>query len=458
VLTQHENFQFHGHVQVGNAMLRGISGGQKKRVTLGEMVVGPARALFADEISTGLDSARTYEVIKHLRNLTHIMKATVFCALLTPGPETTDLFDDILVLSAGKIVFYGPREHVMPFYAELGFELPPRLGLADFLQEVNTPMDQDRYWSSGRPYRYLTPRALHQAFQRTEASRRIEEELGSPFPRTQEAKAALAHQKYGSSSGALLRAVARRTWLLQRRTAVFAIIRTFQVVLMAFILSSAFWRESRQTVDDGNYFLGVIFYSVLYQLLGGTSEMHLVVERLPVVHRQEANRFYPGWAFAAPTFLLRLPYSLLESALWSVLVYWIVGFDPSAGHFFMFWLLLFLINAWSIVFFQLVASVARDDTIATAIGSAFLLIFINLNGFVINAADVPPWWLWGLWPNPYFWATRALAINEFTSSNWEQPNPTNPANSLGLDVLDFRGFPSAYWWTWAAVGFIIASG
>jgi hypothetical protein len=48
---------------------------------------------------------------------------------------------------------------------------------------------------------------------------------------------------------------------------------------------------------------------------------------------------------------------------------------------------------------QLVAAVTRDDTIATSVGSFLLLIFINLTGFVLNAGDIKPWWIWGEWPH-----------------------------------------------------------
>jgi hypothetical protein len=75
--------------------------------------------------------------------------------------------------------------------------------------------------------------------------------------------------------------------------------------------------------------LGCIFYSLLYQLLGGVSEMHLLCDRLPVFYKQRAFLFYPGWAFALPTFFLRVPYCFLESTLWAVLVYFAVGLDPS---------------------------------------------------------------------------------------------------------------------------------
>ena len=67
-----------------------------------------------------------------------------------------------------------------------------------------------------------------------------------------------------------------------------------------------------------------------------------MVESLSIFYTQRDNLFYPAWAFALPTTLLRIPYSLLESFLWSIIVYWSVGLAPSAARFFTFWLLLFL--------------------------------------------------------------------------------------------------------------------
>jgi ABC-type multidrug transport system ATPase subunit len=64
------------------------------------------------------------------------MEATVLMALLQPAPETFELFDDLILLSDGHIVYQGPREHVVEFFESLSFKLPPRKGVADFLQEV----------------------------------------------------------------------------------------------------------------------------------------------------------------------------------------------------------------------------------------------------------------------------------------------------------------------------------
>lgn len=104
---------------------------------IGEMLVGPARALFMDQISTGLDSSTTLQMVNSLRQSIHILNGTAIVSLLQPAPETYELFDDIILLSDGQIVYQGPRENVLEFFEYMGFKCPERKGVADFLQEVS---------------------------------------------------------------------------------------------------------------------------------------------------------------------------------------------------------------------------------------------------------------------------------------------------------------------------------
>ncbi|KAK9668619.1 hypothetical protein RND81_13G072400 [Saponaria officinalis] len=114
-------------------MFRGVSGGQRKRVATGEMIVDPKKTIFMDEISTGLDSSTTFQIVKCIGNFVHKMEGMVLMALLQPAPETFELFDDLILLSDGHIVYQGPWADVLEFFESLDFQLPPRKGVADFL-------------------------------------------------------------------------------------------------------------------------------------------------------------------------------------------------------------------------------------------------------------------------------------------------------------------------------------
>ena len=112
------------------------------------MIVGPTKVLFMDEISTGLDSSTTFQIVKCLQQIVHLGEATILMSLLQPAPETFELFDDIILLSEGQIVYQGPREFVLEFFEACGFRCPERKGTADFLQEVS---EQSTGCTSPRP-------------------------------------------------------------------------------------------------------------------------------------------------------------------------------------------------------------------------------------------------------------------------------------------------------------------
>lgn len=102
-----------------------------------EMIIGPTKALLMDEITNGLDSSTAFQIVACLQQLVHITDATLLVSLLQPAPETFELFDDLILMSEGKVVYHGPRDHVLDFFEDCGFKCPERKGVADFIQEAS---------------------------------------------------------------------------------------------------------------------------------------------------------------------------------------------------------------------------------------------------------------------------------------------------------------------------------
>ncbi|KAL3922464.1 MAG: hypothetical protein SGILL_002192, partial [Bacillariaceae sp.] len=124
---------------VGNTTtVRGVSGGQRRRVTIGEMLMSRTPVLCGDEISTGLDSETTYVMIETLLHFSRMRGYSRIFSLLQPSPEVVSLFDQIIVLSEGYVLFAGKVEEVEEYFAQLGFRSPEFVDLADFLQLVST--------------------------------------------------------------------------------------------------------------------------------------------------------------------------------------------------------------------------------------------------------------------------------------------------------------------------------
>ncbi|KAF5732935.1 pleiotropic drug resistance protein 1-like [Tripterygium wilfordii] len=215
---------------VGDEMMRGISGGQRKRVTTGEMLVGPVNVLLMDEISTGLDSSTTFQIVNSLKQSAQILNATSIISLLQPAPETYDLFDDIILLSDGQIVYQGPRELAMEFFESMGFRCPERKGVADFLQEVTSRKDQKQYWARrDETYHFVTVEEFSEAFQSFHVGRRLKDELATSFDKSKSHPAALSTEKYGVSKKEMLKACFSREFLLMKRNSFVYIFRLTRV-------------------------------------------------------------------------------------------------------------------------------------------------------------------------------------------------------------------------------------
>ncbi|KAK4487758.1 hypothetical protein RD792_005567 [Penstemon davidsonii] len=437
---------------VGDEMIRGISGGQKKRVTTGEMLVGPAKALFMDEISTGLDSSTTYQIVNTLRQYVHIMKGTAFISLLQPAPETYDLFDDIVLLSDGQIVYQGPRENVLDFFESMGFKCPDRKGVADFLQEVTSKKDQQQYWANkAEPYRFISVGEFAEAFKSYFVGRRLVDELAIPYDKSKSHPAALTTEKYGIGKKELLKACTDRERLLMKRNSFVFFFKISQLIIMSCIAMTIFLRTgmSKNDIIDGGIYTGALFCAVIMIMFNGMSELAMTIYKLPVFYKQRDMYFFPPWAYAIPSWILKIPITFIEVGIWTFLTYYVIGFDPNVGRLFKHYLLLLLVHQSASGMFRFIGAAGRNMIVAMTFGLYALLLLFALGGFVLSREDVKSWWLWGYWSSPLMYAQNAILANEFTGHSWSRMiNGTR----LGVLVMESRGFyPQAYWY-WIGVG------
>ncbi|KAL6271321.1 hypothetical protein ACE6H2_028232 [Prunus campanulata] len=441
---------------VGDQLLRGISGGQKKRVTTGEMLVGPARALFMDEISTGLDSSTTYQIVNSVKNYVHILNGTAVISLLQPAPETYELFDDIILLSDGQIVYQGPREQVLDFFESMGFKCPERKGVADFLQEVTSRKDQEQYWTNrDEPYRFITVKHFSEAFQSFSVGKRNTEELAAPFDKTKSDPAALTTKKYGIRKLELLKACFSRELLLMKRNSFVYVFKLTQLAIMALITMTVFLRIDmhHDSVTDGGIYAGALFYSFVTVMFSGMSEISMTIAKLPVFYKQR-DLFFPSWAYALPTWILKIPITFLDVSVWVFITYFFIGFDPTVERLFRQYLLFLLISQMASALNRSIAGMGRSMVVAYTFGSFAQLMLFALGGFVLSRDNIQKWWIWGYWISPLMYGQNAIVVNEFQGKSWSHvlPNSTEP---LGVAVLRSHGFFTHPSWYWIGVGALV---
>ncbi|KAL3628122.1 hypothetical protein CASFOL_027168 [Castilleja foliolosa] len=429
---------------VGDEMFRGISGGQRNRLTAGEMMVGPARALFMDEISTGLDSSTTFEIVNSIRESIHILQGTTIISLLQPAPETYELFDDIILLSDGQIVYQGPRECVLEFFEFMGFS-------------VTSKKDQEQYWmKSDEPYNYISAKEFSEAFQSFHVGRKLCDELSVPFPKETSHPAALMTNKYGLNKKEILKACVAREFLLMKRNSFVYIFKMIKVIIMAIISMTVFLRTEmhKKTVIDGGIYMGALFYALNAAMFNGFSELALSILKLPVFFKQRDLLFFPSWAYSIPAWILKIPITLLGASFWVGITYYTTGYDSDAERIFKQWLLLICINQMANGLFRLMGALGRNIIVANTFGSCALLMVLALGGFILSRDNIQKWWIWGYWLSPLMYGQNAVAVNEFLGKSWSYvpPGSTEP---VGVTVLRSRGiFPEARWY-WIGVGAVV---
>lgn len=117
----------------GDALLRGLSGGEKKRLTIGVETSKDSSIYLFDEPSTGLDSSASYDVLRALRSAVDV-GTTALVSLLQPSYDIFNLFDNVMILTHGEIAFLGSKEDALAHFESLGYRCSPNLNPAEFLR------------------------------------------------------------------------------------------------------------------------------------------------------------------------------------------------------------------------------------------------------------------------------------------------------------------------------------
>ncbi|WIA42005.1 hypothetical protein OEZ86_009302 [Tetradesmus obliquus] len=418
----------------GGLMMRGISGGERKRLTTAEMVVGPQRVLLMDEISTGLDSATLFSVISFFTAMSHALNLTTIISLLQPPPEVFNMFDDLLLLANGKMLYHGPLQHALRHFTQMGFQCPVRKDLPSFLLEITTPAGQLEFASkqlvaavqantgsmAGPSGMLLSLDQMASTFwSESSAGNAMVQQLSEPFDPLMSHPAALEKRRYALSPLQAIAVCTRRQAKLVLRDKVLLKGRMLQIIAVSLMVGSLFFRLSHG-VSDARSFYGAAFMVILFMSMGSMPQIGMVMAQKGVSLKHRDSLLYPGYAHGAAMALSQLPVSVVEATLFSCIIYFMVGFHMKVNYFFIFWVVVVASNLCLTALFRLLAVLAPNPTLGAAYGGLALLILILTSGFAIVRGSIPLYWIWAYYLSPFAYALRALVINEFRSPQWSQ--------------------------------------
>ncbi|GBG33780.1 ABC transporter G family member 49 [Hondaea fermentalgiana] len=439
---------------IGNELFRGVSGGERKRTTLGEMLFGRHPLLLLDEITTGLDSATAFKVVQTLNAATRSMQSIAVISLLQPGPELVKLFDDIILMCEGLVIYHGPVRGVLKYFASLGFTCASGRSIGDFLADMTTPRRRRYFSGNSLP----STVELAEQWKRSAAADSASIQTGvtdtiPPFYRKGGSPYILDAM---SDFKVVLRHVLKTYW----GDKIVHIALLLRGILISALLGGLFFSlpTVSETAGDltwiSNRLSAVFFTFFLFSTTSFESLPFLIASR-DVLHKQlDAKMLRP------------ISYIFADNALMSVaiipevisvasIVFWMAEHvDREADDAMsVYGLVLAIGYALSFAVNSITRAIAygSPDLVMAFLLHAMLIVGILyfFSGFFISEDTLPDWLVWLFWISPVSFAMRATGIVIFDSETFEDQG------HLALELYEIRSNRN---WVWIAIVYNVGVG
>ncbi|OQR96986.1 ATP-binding Cassette (ABC) Superfamily [Achlya hypogyna] len=401
---------------VGDALLRGVSGGERKRVTVGEMLVGGQSIFLCDEISTGLDSAATFDIVNALHTWTKALGGSCIVALLQPPPEVVELFDDILMLSEGHLVYHGPRTSTLPYFQTLGFTCPPRTDPSDFLLEVVSGRGQK--YASADGAGPATAAAFGKAFVASRLHEVVKlrlrngELLHDVTGVKRVAFLARRTKRFGLAFWASTLVVLRRQRMLLLRDTALLMGKFTEACVEGLLLGIVYLN------CDTSLYLRMCFFAIAVFQRQAWQRITISFAVRSVFYKQRSRNFFRTSSYAIADAIVQIPLNLCVSVVLGTIFYFMSGLSRETTVYFTCLAILVVFQHAIGAYFTLLSSAAPTLTVAQALAGASIIFFLLFSGNIILSDLIPSYWRWMYWFNPLAWALRAIMLNEFYATRY----------------------------------------
>ncbi|KAF9930336.1 hypothetical protein FBU30_000609 [Linnemannia zychae] len=440
---------------VGNAFIRGISGGERKRLSIAEQMATRSSINMWDGSTRGLDASSALDYVKSLRVQTNLLKRSTMVSIYQASENIYDLFDKVLLLYDGYCIYFGPAESARQYFIGMGFYCPPRQTTADFLTAITDP--HERKPAPGIPANVVaalpkTPEqfevyykqssiyqdTLHQMREYEAQVANISCDDFMESLRQNKQKHVSIDNPYTITYWNQIMAMTVRQVQLTKGSIGGLISRYVSMIIKAAIVGTCFLLLP--TTSNGAFTRGgVLFFSLLFNTLISQAELPQALEGRPIMYKLKNYAMYRPSSFGFAQIVLDIPTVIVHNLLFAVVLYLLSGLQRTAGKFFFFVLVLTLASLCMTSFFRMWGCACQTFDTATKYSGVILLALVLYSGYLIPYQAMHPWFIWIFWINPLAYGFKALMANEMTGLRFscdEQylvpngPEYTNLANQV----------------------------
>lgn len=411
--------------KVGNEFVRGVSGGERKRVSIIETMAARGSVYCWDNSTRGLDASTALEWTRAIRAMTDVLGLSTIATLYQAGNGIYELFDKVLVLDEGREIFFGEREAARPFMEELGFLCDDSANVADFLTGVTVPTERVIKPSFENSFP-RTATAIQENYDNSPIKKRMEASYDYAISEdaksnTAEFKEAIRQDKHKSLpkksplttpiTVQILNCIIRQYQIIWGDKATF-FIKQISGLIQALVAGSLFYNAPD---TSAGLFVkgGALFYALLYNSLVAMSETTDSFTGRPVLAKHKEFAFYHPAAFCIAQIAADLPILVLQVSVFGIILYFMVGLKTTAAAFFTFWIIVYSAAIAMTAFFRLVGAAFPTFDAASKVSGFAVSALLTYMGYEIRKPAMHPWFVWIYWINPLAYAFESLLANEF---------------------------------------------
>jgi ATP-binding cassette, subfamily G (WHITE), member 2, SNQ2 len=424
------------YTKVGNEYVRGVSGGERKRVGIAETLATKSTVVCWDNSTRGLDASTALDYAKSLRVMTDISNRTTLVTLYQAGEGIYELMDKVLVVEGGRMIYQGPANIARQYFVDLGYHAPDRQTTADFLTSVGDPNER-QFRSDVEPASIpKTAEELEAAFRKSDIWKNTLADVedyernlhNNQCAETRQFQQAVKDQQSNSPLDKSLKrssytvsfwrqvmaCTKREFWLFWGdRSSLYT--KAFIIIANGLIVGSLFYGESFGT--SGAFSRGgALFFSILFLGWLQLSELIKAVSGRVVIARHREYAFYRPSAVVIARVLLDIPVVAVQSVIFSVILYWMANLDADPGKFFIYLLFVYTSTICITALYRMFAALSPTIDDAVRFSGIALNLLIIYVGYVIPKQTLTSdviWFGWLFYVNPVAYSYEAVLTNEF---------------------------------------------
>jgi len=399
--------------KVGSVLNKGISGGERKRTAIGyELIVDPS-VLFLDEPTTGLDSASAYKVVSLIAKEAQKGRIMIY-TIHQPSSEIFKLFDRLLLLTQGKMAYFGKASDSIDYFSKLNFICPKNYNPAEFFIKI------------------LSKEPIISNDENIEEIKKLDQEYEEKIKLiTEKCAGEVSISSLGElkpNSGKELKVknpffkelfiLMRRNQLLLMREPLAFIVRIFMSILNSLIVIMIFWRMGLgdNAVRNRN---GCLFF-ITNSIVNTNMQTSLLVftKEKPVFYKEQDNSMYRVLTYYLSKTVGEIPLQICTSLITFGIIYFACNLNTySVANYFWFILDVFLTGYAGSSFALFMSSLIDRQEIAPAIFPIFIFTQALTSGFFVNMNDIPYIFYPFKYISVFRYSYQGLAWNEFTNND-----------------------------------------